>query len=53
MLAANDCLDNAAIAVHKRNGLNREAQVTGQDATVQGLHNILVGDQCMTVYDAI
>jgi D-xylose transport system substrate-binding protein len=27
--------------------------VTGQDATVQGLQNILLGDQCMTVYKAI
>ncbi|MFI7542885.1 sugar ABC transporter substrate-binding protein, partial [Actinoplanes sp. NPDC049599] len=27
--------------------------VTGQDATVQGLQNILAGDQCMTVYKAI
>jgi D-xylose transport system substrate-binding protein len=27
--------------------------VTGQDATVQGLQNILRGDQCMTVYKAI
>jgi len=24
--------------------------VTGQDATVQGLQNILTGDQCMTVF---
>ena len=27
--------------------------MTGQDATVQGLQNILDGDQCMTVYKAI
>ena len=27
--------------------------MTGQDATVQGLQNILAGDQCMTVYKAI
>ncbi len=27
--------------------------VTGQDATVQGLQNILAGDQCMTVYKAV
>ena len=24
--------------------------VTGQDATVEGLQNILAGDQCMTIY---
>jgi len=39
--------------VLKRNGLNGKVPVTGQDATVQGLQNILAGDQCMTVYKAI
>jgi D-xylose transport system substrate-binding protein len=53
VLAANDGLGNAAIAVLKRNGLNGRVPVTGQDATVQGLQNILLGDQCMTVYKAI
>jgi D-xylose transport system substrate-binding protein len=53
VLAANDGLGNAAISVLKRNGLNGKVPVTGQDATVQGLQNILVGDQCMTVYKAI
>jgi D-xylose transport system substrate-binding protein len=27
--------------------------VTGQDATPEGLRNILAGDQCMTVYKAV
>jgi D-xylose transport system substrate-binding protein len=53
VLAANDGLGNAAIAVLKRAGLNGKVPVTGQDATVQGLQNILAGDQCMTVYKAI
>ncbi|BCJ54166.1 sugar ABC transporter substrate-binding protein [Actinoplanes sp. NBRC 14428] len=53
VLAANDGLGNAAIAVLKRNRLNGQVPVTGQDATVQGLQNILAGDQCMTVYKAI
>ena len=53
VLAANDGLGNAAIAVLKRNGLNGQVPVTGQDATVQGLQNVLAGDQCMTVYKAI
>jgi D-xylose transport system substrate-binding protein len=53
VLAANDGLGNAAIAVLKRNGLNGKVPVTGQDATVEGLRNILAGDQCMTVYKAI
>jgi D-xylose transport system substrate-binding protein len=51
VLAANDGLGNAAIAVLKKNNL--QLPVTGQDATTQGLQNILAGDQCMTVYKAI
>src|SRR4051812_13485260 len=53
VLAANDGLGNAAISVLKKNKLNGQVPVTGQDATVQGLQNILAGDQCMTVYKAI
>jgi D-xylose transport system substrate-binding protein len=53
VLAANDGLGNAVISVLKKNKLNGQVPVTGQDATVQGLQNILVGDQCMTVYKAI
>ena len=37
----------------KRLGLNGKVPVTGQDATSQGLQNILAGDQCMTVYKAV
>ncbi len=48
VLAANDGLGNAVIAINKKNGL--QIPVTGQDATVQGLQNILAGDQCMTVF---
>ena len=46
VLAANDGLGNAAIT--QLNGA--KIPVTGQDATVQGLQNILAGDQCMTVF---
>ncbi|GGK92464.1 sugar ABC transporter substrate-binding protein [Mangrovihabitans endophyticus] len=53
VLAANDGLGNAVISVLKKNKLNGQVPVTGQDATVQGLQNILAGDQCMTVYKAI
>ena len=53
VLAANDGLGNAAIAILAKNNLNGKVPVTGQDATVQGLQNILKGDQCMTVYKAI
>jgi D-xylose transport system substrate-binding protein len=53
VLAANDGLGNAAISILKKNNLNGKVPVTGQDATVQGLQNILAGDQCMTVYKAV
>jgi D-xylose transport system substrate-binding protein len=53
VLAANDGLGNAAISVLKKQKLNGQVPVTGQDATVQGLQNILAGDQCMTVYKAV
>jgi D-xylose transport system substrate-binding protein len=53
VLTANDALGNAAIAILKKQKLNGKVPVTGQDATVQGLQNILAGDQCMTVYKAI
>ena len=53
VLAANDGLGNAVISVLRKNKLNGQVPVTGQDATTQGLQNILVGDQCMTVYKAI
>ncbi len=51
VLAANDGLGGAAITVLQKNNL--QVPVTGQDATVEGLRNILTGDQCMTVYKAI
>jgi D-xylose transport system substrate-binding protein len=50
VLAANDGLGNAAIAILKKNNAAGKVPVTGQDATVQGLQNILDGNQCMTVY---
>jgi D-xylose transport system substrate-binding protein len=53
VLSANDGLGNAAITVLRKNSLNGKVPVTGQDATVQGLQNILSGDQCMTVYKAV
>jgi D-xylose transport system substrate-binding protein len=53
VLAANDGLAGAAIQVLKHDGLNGKVPVTGQDATVAGLQNILAGDQCMTVYKPI
>jgi len=50
VLAANDGLGGAAISVLEENGLAGQVPVTGQDATVEGLQNVLAGTQCMTVY---
>ena len=52
VLAANDGLGNAVISALKQRKL-KQIPVTGQDATPQGIQNILTGDQCMTVYKAI
>ena len=52
VLAANDGLANAAISALKQRSLP-QVPVTGQDATLQGIQNIVNGDQCMTVYKAI
>jgi len=48
--AANDDIANAVIGVLKSKGLNGKVMLTGQDAGVEGLQNILRGDQCMTIY---
>jgi D-xylose transport system substrate-binding protein len=50
---ANDTMANNVIAALKAVKLNGKVLVTGQDATVAGLQNILKGDQGMTVYKAI
>jgi D-xylose transport system substrate-binding protein len=52
VLAANDGLANSVVSALKARKL-KQLPVTGQDATLQGLQNILTGDQCMTVYKAI
>jgi D-xylose transport system substrate-binding protein len=52
VLAANDGLGNSAISAIKARKL-KQIPVTGQDATPQGIQNILAGDQCMTVYKAV
>lgn len=50
--AANDGLGNAVVQALKAHQLPA-IPVTGQDATAQGVQNILAGDQCMTVYKAV
>jgi D-xylose transport system substrate-binding protein len=53
VLAANDGLGNAVISILARNNVAGEVPVTGQDATIEGLQNILAGHQCVTVYKPI
>ena len=50
VLAANDGLAGSAISILEKNGVDGQVPVTGQDATVEGLQNVLAGTQCMTVY---
>lgn len=50
VVSANDTMASGIIARLKANGLAGKVPVTGQDASVEGLQNILAGNQCMTVY---
>jgi len=50
---ANDGMAGTVIAALKQQHLNGKVLVTGQDATVAGLQNILLGDQTMTVFKDI
>jgi D-xylose transport system substrate-binding protein len=53
VVAANDDIANAVISVLQQNGLAGHVAVTGQDAQVEGLQNILKGQQSMTVFKNI
>lgn len=50
VVSANDTMATGVIARLKANGLAGKVPVTGQDASVEGLQNIIAGNQCMTVY---
>ena len=50
---ASDTMANSVIASLKAQMLNGKVLVTGWNATDTGIHNILAGDQAMTVYAAI
>jgi D-xylose transport system substrate-binding protein len=50
VLAANDDIANAVIGVLKSQGLNGHVVVTGQDSGVEGLDNIIAGQQSMTIF---
>ena len=50
VLAANDDIANAVIGVLQQNGLAGHVVITGQDAQVEGLQNILKEQQSMTIF---
>jgi D-xylose transport system substrate-binding protein len=51
---ANDGLGNAAVTVLKNKGVGpNKVPTTGQDATEQGMANVLKGYQCGSVYKAV
>ncbi|MCW2544610.1 MAG: hypothetical protein JWM40_2162 [Frankiales bacterium] len=50
VLAANDDIANAVLGVLKSNGLAGHVVVTGQDSGVEGLQNIINGQQSMTIF---
>jgi D-xylose transport system substrate-binding protein len=50
VLAANDDIANAVIGVLKNEGANGKVVVTGQDSSVEGLQNIITGQQSMTIF---
>ena len=51
---ANDGLAEAVITVLKNKGVGaKKIPTTGQDATLQGMENVLQGYQCGSVYKAV
>ena len=56
VFAANDGLANAVVSAFKNAGINPAdagIPISGQDATVGGMQNVLAGDQAMSVYKPI
>ncbi|MDF1605574.1 substrate-binding domain-containing protein [Nocardioides sp. YIM 152315] len=50
VVSANDTMAGGIIARMKDQGVAGTIPVTGQDASVEGLQNVLAGNQCGTVY---
>jgi D-xylose transport system substrate-binding protein len=50
VMVANDGMANSVISALKNQKLNTKVAVSGQDATAQGLQNIMTGDQCFSIY---
>lgn len=54
VLTGNDGLAQSVISVLKNQGVKPQTvPTTGQDATLQGMQNILAGYQCMSVYKQV
>jgi D-xylose transport system substrate-binding protein len=53
ILVANDGMAGGVVAALRAQHLDGKVIVTGQDATVAGLQNILIGEQSMTIYKPI
>ena len=50
VVSANDTMSGGIIARMKEQGVEGQIPTTGQDASVEGLQNVLAGYQCGTVY---
>jgi D-xylose transport system substrate-binding protein len=50
VMVANDTMAGAVVTDLKRQSLNGQVAVSGQDATAEGLQHIMDGDQCFTIY---
>jgi D-xylose transport system substrate-binding protein len=53
VMVANDTMAQSVINVLKSQGLAGKVAVSGQDATVGGLDNIMQGWQCFTIYKPV
>jgi D-xylose transport system substrate-binding protein len=52
-MVANDTMAQSVINVLKSQGLAGKVAVSGQDATVGGLDNIMAGTQCFSIYKPV
>jgi D-xylose transport system substrate-binding protein len=53
VMVANDTMAQSVINVLKSQGLAGKVAVSGQDATVGGLDNIMAGTQCFSIYKPV
>jgi D-xylose transport system substrate-binding protein len=53
VMVANDTMAQSVVNVLKAQNLNGKVAVSGQDATIGGLDNIMTGDQCFTIYKPV